>query len=927
MEQRILKVCKGHLRWLFGEEYRNLSDDPFAPHCWVSGKVIDEWDENIYLPPKSLVDVPFQIIKVGDFFARDSSWKIPSEVGLTVQAWIKELEQRNKLGRYAFPRYSNEPTHSFYFTDHVLIWRALKSVESLRLKSHLNAVIRTEGEGGDGSAKKSPKKRNYSSVQVQNQILKRFTTENPISKKRMIAVSRSPAHNRFLLRTKDAELFHAMELGLFNKPGTGNDDDVWKNKVDIWRNLVDCQVHHEDNDDTTWDEPVRFALSFIMARAGKRMNPRPMDEILPYALQVLLQSGRPSGLFPGQLDANKEPIPYGDELMRDTYWAFSFEIPYILWKYSLPCFTVHGDLRGESKSNSKATEAKTALSSDTEIRRMLRELLEQQLGAKGSTSPAMNSMKLSFPVNNAVDQKNIVELSDEWLYNEPDFFDHVSTNNQRLSVSLTDEESSTSCSSFTECSPERIAVIDIPRTENTKKNSQSFDDMMKCFTEASGFKEHMQKGRVQTKSKKRFCAFFDIDPAHNEACHRPPSEQPAMQAFYDRHTSYDKFFSDVTAAERNKWTTELHLWFYAVNQQQSSSISGLGQKNLPDSHTLGEDDKPYKIVMSFRFDGDFFDRYWTCHFLECDPQMASKFNIRNTLNDLLIKGPGETTGRKEPWRQRRVLELLLFDRIMRRMKGCTAGILKKARRNALKKPARSNNKEQEEHDGTESSLSDSPNVDYDDFRETSSQCQAYQQLLQTVEQDLQENLDQIDRWLNREKERMAERPRWTFNDESRYRAVISKLLVSNEHHILDLRRSHASISSFNESLTKKLEIIRSEIDQRRADDIKRFTYVTVVFLPLGFATGVFSMSEAPGDRTLVSMVVTAIIAFATTVLLLTYAEPLEKRYKQGSEAAHRLMAGMSWSRTERARGTDDLEAGRNEISGKSILYESHDSGN
>ncbi|KAJ4218002.1 hypothetical protein NW759_008594 [Fusarium solani] len=150
-----------------------------------------------------------------------------------------------------------------------------------------------------------------------------------------------------------------MELGLFDKPGAEK-DDVWKNKVDIWRNLVDCQVYHEDNDDTTWNESVRFALSFIMAQAGKRMNRRPVDEIRPYALSILLQSAWPSGIFPGQLDANKEPIPYDDEVMRDTYWAFSFEIPYILWKYSLPYFTAHGDLQGKSNNDSKATEAKTA---------------------------------------------------------------------------------------------------------------------------------------------------------------------------------------------------------------------------------------------------------------------------------------------------------------------------------------------------------------------------------------------------------------------------------------------------------------------------------------------------------------------------------------------------------------------------------------
>ncbi|WAO96302.1 Hypothetical protein NCS54_01397100 [Fusarium falciforme] len=268
MTERILKTCNGHLKWLFGKKYRNLSENPFAPHCWVSGK----------------------IIKAGDFFARDNNWKVPNEVGVAVQAWTKELDQRNKLGRYAFPRYNKEPTHSFYFTDHVFIWRALKSAENLGLKSKLNVAVRLEDEGGDGSTKKSAKTKDYSSVQVQDQILKRFTTENSISKKQMIAVSRSPAHNQFLLRTKDVGLFHAMDIGFFDKPGAENDHDPWQNKINVWRNLVDSQVYHEENDDTTWDEPLRFALAFIVAQAAKRINHPSAKEMRERSTSVLMQS-------------------------------------------------------------------------------------------------------------------------------------------------------------------------------------------------------------------------------------------------------------------------------------------------------------------------------------------------------------------------------------------------------------------------------------------------------------------------------------------------------------------------------------------------------------------------------------------------------------------------------------------------------------
>ncbi|KAJ4172351.1 hypothetical protein NW754_002545 [Fusarium falciforme] len=823
MTERILKTCNGHLKWLFGKEYRNLPENPSAPHCWVNGKVIDGWDKNPYLPSKPLVEVPFQIIKAGDFYGRHKEWEVPKETGTVVEAWIKELDERNKLGCYAFPRDSNQPTHHFYFTDHVFIWRAIKSVESLGFKSKLSISIPTDGDEGDARpAKKSTKSRNYYSIQVQNQILKRFTTENPISKKQMIAVSRSPAHNRFLLRTKDAGLFHAMDLGFFDKPGAEKGHDVWQNKVDTWRNLVDCQVHHDDNDDTTWDEPLRFALSFIMAQAGKCMNLRSVDEMRSHAISVLLQSAWPNGLLAGRFDANKEPILYDAAITRDKYWASSFEMPYILWKYSRPPLADDGDLKTQIKDSSTVTELKSASSSDAELLTSLKMLLVGQMGTNPSPYQTAQVMKRTFTVNNVVDQKNIVELSDEWLYKEPDFFAHVSkSNDEPVSVRDYDE---TFPGSRQTTAPTEIAVVDVPRTKDTKKNSLGLDDLMKTFSPGD-FKTFMQKKRSQSKAKKRFCALFGTNPPASAGYHQTPSELPAMMDFSERHGSYDKFFSEVTAAELNTWTTELHLSFYAIGSGRSGPSSTTAVRD----HEDGSAERLVRIAMSLRFNGDFFDRYWTCHFLESNPIMRTNLDAKDEVKALLL--PNDTEGtdqRKAPWRQRRVLELLLFNRIIGRMQECTTDIFEEARHHALNEPATSNS-EARVADATESSSSNSSDVDYEAFRTTSNRYRESQQLLQTVEQDLQENLAQIEQWMNREKERETERPRWTFNDESRYRSAISKHLVSNQRGIQALKRTHAKISNLNDSLSKKLEIIRSDLDQRRADDIERFTYVTVFF--------------------------------------------------------------------------------------------------
>ncbi|KAF3807823.1 hypothetical protein GCG54_00007557 [Colletotrichum gloeosporioides] len=147
------------------------------------------------------------------------------------------------------------------------------------------------------------------------------------------------------------------------------------------------------------------------------------------------------------------------------------------------------------------------------------------------------------------------------------------------------------------------------------------------------------------------------------------------------------------------------------------------------------------------------------------------------------------------------------------------------------------------------------------------QAENIQRILRTLMANIEENVAQITLWQNREKDRLAERPRWTFQDESRFRVIIHKLQVSNEHAIRELNRLHTKIFKLEESLVKKLEMIRSDLEERRGGETQLFTWVTVVFLPLGFATGVFSMSEAPTIQTLHSMIVTAVVAFVSIALL------------------------------------------------------------
>jgi Mg2+ and Co2+ transporter CorA len=81
--------------------------------------------------------------------------------------------------------------------------------------------------------------------------------------------------------------------------------------------------------------------------------------------------------------------------------------------------------------------------------------------------------------------------------------------------------------------------------------------------------------------------------------------------------------------------------------------------------------------------------------------------------------------------------------------------------------------------------------------------------------------------------------------------------------------------NFIDLLLEILQKISNYLDQQRADDIKRFTYVTVIFLPLGFSTGLFSMSRAPGSLTLAYMIATAVSALLITAIILLNSEGVE----------------------------------------------------
>lgn len=68
--------------------------------------------------------------------------------------------------------------------------------------------------------------------------------------------------------------------------------------------------------------------------------------------------------------------------------------------------------------------------------------------------------------------------------------------------------------------------------------------------------------------------------------------------------------------------------------------------------------------------------------------------------------------------------------------------------------------------------------------------------------------------------------------------------------------------------------------------MRLFTYVTVVFLPLGFAASIFSMGGTPDTPLVVNMVIFAIVALFLTIVMLINAKGLASMAKEASHAIH-----------------------------------------
>ncbi|KAI1858954.1 uncharacterized protein JN550_012312 [Neoarthrinium moseri] len=369
--------------------------------------------------------------------------------------------------------------------------------------------------------------------------------------------------------------------------------------------------------------------------------------------------------------------------------------------------------------------------------------------------------------------------------------------------------------------------------------------------------QRLSRFRTPAEAKKRFIWLPKPNAETALVCYlgTPGDERTAISSFFDRHAHHDLYFFDDTTRFLNTWETEIHLTFYQLvdsrneSELRSPSILRRGKDDLPGSKAS----RITRASMGFRFHGDLFDRYWTCHFIECT--LTSSESERSELSS-------HYSFKERTWRQRKVLELYLFDRILTKLVSSTTDIIEKLK-NEL---------------GVREGAFSFVDLKSDDYFSSSDRWQEAQQTLQAIENHLEQVEALVSRWESREDDRGSEKPRWTRNDERKYRGDIKKLLGSNNNKIKNLRSLRIETGSLRELLGARQEQISSDLSLRGAEDIRFFTYVTVVFLPLGFAASIFSMSGTPEGSLIGNMAACALVALVLTVFALVNAETLGAKF-------------------------------------------------
>lgn len=392
---------------------------------------------------------------------------------------------------------------------------------------------------------------------------------------------------------------------------------------------------------------------------------------------------------------------------------------------------------------------------------------------------------------------------------------------------------------------------------------------MHIYYNRRDFWERLLRPRTAEIAKKRLVELSSQDKESVLICWLTTSEEenPFFLEYFRRHESSESFFGERAHWEGNVWETEFHLGFHELlsaesshestdedSQSQSSDGQIYSQPVSSDRHKI----KP--VALSFRFVGDLRDRFWTCHFFSSVTDGFSGF----------IEEHDPSEGDKlhaEKQGQRKVLELAYVDKAFGEMRRSIDKILAAF-----------------EKDLDAPEAKDPANESFVFIHDYSSLYLEIGGKLRNVSQQLDASLSTIEQWEKREETRGL-RSRWSHKDEQRHGGKLRDLAIKCKFTVQQLRvqqgrlREQRRIADQRHSnLVSYKQLQEARTSTQSAADVRLFTYVTIIFLPLSFSSSLFSMAGAPQGSTIYVMVLTTAVALMVTFLLLANLKLMDRHW-------------------------------------------------
>lgn len=832
------------------------------------------------------------------------AWRHKSEDGLNTyrlddHVWLwSSLSELHNLGLWKLTDAGSNP---WKHCQGRWISNIFSLSSTAKLDGETPKVATKEARSPEDLAELSSIARRLLPKEVQRAILQRFTVENDVSQERMLAVTRSARDTRFFFHTRDTALFYGHKQGFF-RPDTSFSE--------LWERTIRSQSHHEEALEEEWASPLRVALGAVAGLSNFSLDKRNYAELARRSVEDLIQCSAHSAFIPGQIDiATRKPSIYSDEEDRDYYYHVGFEVCHMLLAYARDIDMTFRSVQADPHSSAGKQNEENSRLSQHEIFQMFLDDLQAQpkkqrganyqhgseskvlskhFGADGRLDRKRNSMvmKRSMPFNSMIDASSITNLDEEWLYNFPEFLTTKSIDMHHQLKLLFDEqlaqyqpinESVSSIIdkalesvkkpppeklSFTNYEPDHwlekysydglVASLPKQNSRRQKRGARNIGaalDSLPFLEFNEALWDVIGKARFAIKAKKRFLWLpARSDPQTALLCWlaSTEAEKPAISLFFDRHAEYDNHLWDDTTMVLNTWQTELHMCFWLISDKRQKLHQGLPQ---PVVAPWPKD--PYKVLqrasIGFRFDGDFFDRYWTCHFIQYLPGLqVDHFDPSGTP----LGWGSRFQDEKQSW-QRKVLELQLLQYILNLILIRSNEILRDIQNDL----------------GLSKGRLIFSVLTTEAYSSSADHWQTYEELLEKAEEDITSSLNTLSKWATREADRGQERPRWTRNDERKYRGYINKLHNQTERQRWDLESCRDKMCKLRETLNTRQDKIRAVLEANREQNIRYFTYVTVIFLPLGFASSFYSMNGAPSNDLIISLAKFAAAAFAVTAIL------------------------------------------------------------